>query len=54
MVKRLVKGLSNYPFVGRSLRQRGTISTIKPGKNVVAKKLEPIPFVGSPVKKKGK
>tara|TARA_R100000426_G_scaffold2218_1_gene3649 strand:- start:389 stop:547 length:159 start_codon:yes stop_codon:yes gene_type:complete len=52
MVKKTGKILGNFPFIGRSLRQQGTISTIKPGK--VVKVIKPFPFVGSPLKKKGK
>ena len=42
----VAKALGVFPFIGRSVRQKGTISTIEA--------LKPIPFVGSPLKKKGK
>ena len=39
----VAKALGVFPFIGRSVRQKGTISTIEA--------LKPIPFVGKPLKK---
>ena len=39
----VAKALGAFPFIGRSLRQKGTISTIGA--------LKPIPFIGKPLKK---
>ena len=39
----VAKALGVFPFIGRSVRQKGTISTIGA--------LKPIPFIGKPLKK---
>ena len=39
----VAKALGAFPFIGRSVRQKGTISTIGA--------LKPIPFIGKPLKK---